>query len=101
MLLAGRCQIRISRESGVIKRFNGNPSKECISSRTIADGCGSGGALESFRRLDAAAVRERAGRGDFRIERPQKTEVPDDADSAIGCGARPEAAVQSVAERHR
>ena len=101
MLLAGRCQIRISRESGVIKRFNGNPSKECISSRTIADGCGSGGALESFRRLDAAAVRERAGRGDFQIERPRKTEVPDDADSAIGCGARPEAAVQSVAERHR
>jgi hypothetical protein len=98
MLLAGRCRIRISGESGVIKRFHGNPSKESISSRTIADGCGSGGALESFRRLDAATVRERAGRSDFRIERPRKTEVPDDADSAIGCGARPEALVQSVAE---
>jgi len=82
----------------VIKRFDGNPSKESISSRTIADGCGSGGALESFRRLDAAAARERAGRGDFRIERPRKTEVPDDADSGIGCRARPEALVQSVAE---
>jgi hypothetical protein len=101
MLLAGRCQIRISRENGVITRFNGNPSKEYISFRTIADGCGSGGALESFRRLDAAAVRERAGRGDFRIERPRTAEVSHIADSAIGCGARPEAPVQSVAECHR
>ena len=100
MLLAGRCRIRISGESGVIKRFNGNPSKEYISFRTIADGCGSGGALESFRRLDAAAVRERAGHGDFRIERPRTAEVSLIADSAIGCVARPEAAVQSVAECH-
>ena len=100
MLLAGRCQIRISRESGVITRFNGDPSKEYISFRTITDGCGSGGELEYFRRLDEGAIRERAGRRDFRIERPRTAEVSHIADSGIGCGARPQAAIQSVAKCH-
>jgi len=100
MLLAGRCQIRISRENGVITRFNGDPSKEYISFRTIADGCGSGGALESFRRLDEGAIRERARRRDFRIARPRTAEVSHIAHSGIGCGARPQAALQSVVECH-
>jgi hypothetical protein len=81
----------------VITRFNGDPSNEPVASRTIADGCGSGGALESQPHVCTEDVRERARGSETRARCQRKAAVSHAANSASRFRAGHHQNVQAVA----